>query len=171
MDFMELAKNRFAVRKFSDKPLEKEKLDLILEAGRLAPTAKNFQPQRIYVLQSEEALRKMNALSPCVYGAKTVLVFTYNEEEEWKNAQEAGIHSGVEDVSIVATHMMLAAASLGVDTIWCNRFANTQLEVTFNLPEEERAVLFMPIGYRAEGVQPGPLHEASKKIEDMVTYL
>jgi len=171
MDFLELAKNRFSVRKFSDKPVEKEKLDLILEAGRLAPTAKNFQPQHIYVLQSEEALKKMNALSPCVYGANTVLVFTYNENEEWKNEQEAGIHSGVEDVSIVATHIMLAAASMGVDTIWCNRFANTQLEVMFNLPEEERAVLFMPIGYRAEGVAPAPKHEESKKIEEIVTYL
>ncbi len=171
MDFLELARKRFSVRKFSDKPLEKEKLDLILEAGRLAPTAKNFQPQRIYVLQSDEALKKMNALSPCVYGAKTVLVFTYNEQEEWKNAQEAEVHSGVEDVSIVATHMMLAAASLGVDTIWCNRFANTQLEVMFNLPEEERAVLFMPIGYRAEGVEPGPLHTASKKLDEIVRYL
>lgn len=52
MAFMDLAKYRYSVRKFSDKPIEKEKLDAILEAGRIAPTGHNYQPYRVYVLQS-----------------------------------------------------------------------------------------------------------------------
>ena len=109
MTFLELAKKRFSVRKFTDQPVEKEKLDKVLEAGNIAPTAKNLQPQRIYVLQSEEALKKAYALTPCCYGAKTVLLFTYDIDEEWTNPLEDMIHSGDQDVSIVATHIMLEA--------------------------------------------------------------
>lgn len=171
MDFMELAKKRFSVRKFSDKEVEKEKLDKVLESALLAPTAKNQQPQRIYVLQSEESLAKLDELSPARYGAKTVLIFTYNEDEEWKNPLEDGIHSGVEDVSIVATHVMLRAAELGLDTTWCNIFSNSKLEEAFNLPKNEKSVLFMPIGYKAEDCKPAPMHDASKSLEEMVKYL
>lgn len=76
MNFMELAKRRYSVRKFTDKQVEQEKLDAILAAGNIAPTAKNLQPQRIYVLQSTESLAKLDTLTHCRYGAKTVLLFT-----------------------------------------------------------------------------------------------
>ena len=80
-NFMELAKNRFSVRTFTDQAVEEDKLEKILEAGRIAPTAANLQPQRIYVLESKEAVAKMSSLSRCVYGAKTVLLFTYDSSE------------------------------------------------------------------------------------------
>lgn len=171
MNFIELSKKRFTVRKYSDKKVEKEKLEKMLEAGNTAPTAKNFQPHRIYVLQSEEALKKLDTLTPCRYNAGTVLLFTYNTEEEWKNPKEEGVHSGVEDVSIVATHMMLQAAELGVDTTWINFFGNTELEKAFGLPENERSVLLMPVGYREEGTEPFPTHEQKKSLDEIVTYL
>lgn len=171
MNFMDLAKERYSVRKYSERIVSKETLDKILEAGNIAPTAKNLQPQRIYVIQSEEGLAKINALSPCVYGAKTVLLFTYNTDEEWKNPLENGIHSGVEDVSIVATHIMMEAAELGVDTTWCNFFANSKVEEAFNIPANEKSVLFMPIGYRAEDATPAPTHTSCKNIDETVKYL
>ncbi len=171
MDFMELAQSRYSVRGYSDKPVEKEKLDKILQAGRIAPTAKNLQPQRIYVLQSKEAIEKLEKLTTCVYGAKTVLIFTYNTEEEWKNPLQAGVHSGVEDVSIVATQIMLQATELGLGTTWCNYFANSELEKAFDIPENERSVLFMPIGYAAEGSAPSPAHTSCKALEETVRYL
>ncbi len=171
MKFMDLAQARYSVRKYSDKPLEKEKLDLILEAGRMAPTAKNQQPQKIYVLQSDSAFEKLGALTHCAYCAKTVLLLTYNQDEDWKNPLESGIHSGVEDVSIVATYIMLQAIELGVYTTWCNYFPNSQLEKEFQLPANEKAVLIMPIGYKADGVEPAPAHTETKEICDMVSYL
>ena len=171
MEFMELAKKRFSVRKFSDKKVSKEILEQILEAGMIAPTAKNQQPQRIYVLQEEESLAKLDELTKCRYGAKTVLMFTYNTDEEWKNPLQEDIHSGVEDVSIVATHIMLRAAELDVDTIWVNFFANNKLEEVFGLPANEKSVLIMPVGYKAEDVVPVATHEASRNIEDIVTWL
>lgn len=171
MDFTELAQARYSVRKFSDKAVEPEVLKRILEAGLLAPTAKNNQSQRIYVLQSKEALDKLDSLTHCRYGAGTVLLFTYNTDEDWKNPLEEGVHSGVEDVSITATYIMLRAIELGVYTTWCNYFANSKLEQAFDLPENEKAVLIMPIGYPAEGVAPAPAHTESKKLEEIVRHI
>ena len=171
MSFMNLAKERTSVRKFAEKEIENEKLELVLEAGRIAPTAANKQPQRIYVLQSKEALEKLAVLTPCGFNAKTVLIFTYNEEEEFKNPLEAGIHSGVEDVSIVATHMMLEATELGLATCWVNYFANSELEKAFEFPENERSVLIMPIGYAAEDAPMNPSHTVYKEMDEIVRYL
>ncbi|MBQ7503060.1 nitroreductase family protein [bacterium] len=171
MNFKEMAEARFSVRSFSDRPIEKEKLDKILEAVRLAPTAKNQQPQKVYVLQSQEALAKMRSLSPCVYGANTVLIFTYSKKEEWNNPLQAGIHSGVEDVSIAATYVMLQAIELGIYTTWCNYFGNDALKAAFALPEDEEVVLFMPLGYKAENSAPSPAHAATKELKDMIRYL
>lgn len=171
MSFSELAKERYSVRKYSDRPIEKEVLDQILEAGNVAPTAKNLQPQRIYVLQSEEAVAKVAALSRCTFGAKTILVFAYDTEEEWQNPLEAGIRSGVEDVSIVATHIMMEAWDLGVGTCWCNYFPNSELEKSLGLPANEKIVLFMPIGYPAQDSEPSANHAKCKEIGETVKYL
>ena len=168
---MELAKKRFSVRKFSDRAIEQEKLEQILTVGNIAPTAKNLQPQRIYVLQSEEALSKLDSLTHCRYGAKTVLLFTYDTDEEWKNPLEEGVHSGVEDVSIVATHMMLQATELGLCTCWCNYFSNSKLEEAFNIPQSEKLVLIMPIGYADKKAKPAPGHESKKDIKETVRFI
>ncbi len=171
MTFMDLVKERYSVRKFSDRPVEREKLDAALAAGNAAPTAKNLQPQRIYVLQSQEALAKLDTLTHCRYGARTVLLLAYDSNEDWKNPLEEGVHSGYEDVSIVATHIMLAAREQGLDTCWCNYFPNSQLEQTFGLPESEKSVLIMPIGYAAESAKPAPGHSQKKELSETVRFL
>ena len=171
MNFIDLSKQRFSVRKYSNKPVENEKLHLILDAGNTAPTAKNLQPHRIYVLKSEEALAKLDTLTHCRYDATTVLLFTYNTNEDWKNPKEKGVHSGIEDVSIVATHMMLQAIELGVYSTWCNLFSNTDLENAFKLPKNEKSVLIMPIGYPVEGTEPFETHHKKKKLADIVNYI
>ena len=107
LPFLELAKLRYSVRKYSGKVVPKETLVKILEAGNVAPTAMNLQPQRIHVLQNPQKLAIIDKLTHCRYGAPVVLVFTYNKDEDWKNPKEEGVRSGVEDVSIVATHIML----------------------------------------------------------------
>ncbi|MBR1690771.1 MAG: nitroreductase family protein [Oscillibacter sp.] len=172
MDLLELAKARWSVRKFSPRPLEREKLERILEAGQAAPTAANFQPQHIYVLQSEEALARINSLCRCIYGAKTVLLLSYDTERDWKNPQQAGIHSGEQDVSIVATHIMLSAWEQGVASCWVNAFANDQVAAAFGLPERERVVLLLPLGYAAEDAKPmEKWHFSRKPLADTVTFL
>lgn len=172
MHFTELARSRYSVRKFADRPIEQEKMELILEAGNVAPTGCNKQPQRVYVVQSGENIAKLNALSRCIFGAKTVLLFTYNSDEDWKNPLESGVHSGVQDVSIVATHIMLQAWELGIGTCWVNYFANGKLEKELGLPENERAVLLMPIGYPAEDAAPlETMHSVCKALPETVRFI
>ncbi|MBR6996624.1 MAG: nitroreductase family protein [Ruminococcus sp.] len=171
MDFTELSESRYSVRKFQDRPVSKEDMQIILRAAQLAPTGCNYQPQRIYVAESEEAISRLNEISRCIFGAKTVLVFTYNKDEDWKNPLEKGIHSGEQDVSIAASHVMLQAWELGIGTCWVNYFSNSRLEKELGLPENERSVLIMPMGYPAEDASPLAMHSEYKDIRDMVRYL
>ena len=78
MEFKEVVKNRYSCKKYSDRQVEAEKLTAILNAGRLAPTAKNLHEQHVYVLQSAGALAGIDAVTPCRYGAPTVLVVAYD---------------------------------------------------------------------------------------------
>lgn len=171
MNFMELAEARHSTKKFSDRKLEDEKLQKILEAGNLAPTAKNSQPHRIYVLRSEEALEKAAGVTPCVYGASTVLLFTYNTDEMYVFPGGSRQDSGMEDCAIVATHMMLEAEELGVASCWVNRFNPSDASEIFDLPDNERPALFMDLGYPAEGAGPLPKHFKKKALDEIVTYL
>lgn len=172
MKFSDLAKERYSVRKFSERQIEREQLDLILKVGNIAPTGHNNQPQRIYVVQSEENIAKLNKLSRCIFSAKTVLLFTYNTDEDWKNPLENGVHSGIQDVSIVATHIMLEAWELGIGTCWVNYFPNSKLEKELCLPQNERAVLLMPMGYPAVDAKPlESMHGVCKNISETVRFM
>lgn len=135
MEFTQVVENRYSCKNFSGRKVEAEKLQVILEAGRVAPTAKNLQEQRVYVVQSEEGLKKDRrcnalpamALPPAVVAFDKNHVFTYPGEKR---------DSGVEDASIVATHMMLAAANAGVDSCWLNFFDPDKAAKELGLPEK-----------------------------------
>lgn len=168
MTFEEMAKARYSVKKFSDRPVEEEKLKKILEVASLAPTAKNMQSDRIYVLKSEDALKKIRDITPCTYGAPVVLLLSYEESEAYTYPGEDGMSSGPEDCSIVATHVMFEALEQGLGTCWVNRFSPTEAKKAFGLPDSEHAVLLMDIGYPAEGNKPLPNHDKKKPIQDVV---
>ncbi len=171
MDFITLAKNRFSVRNYQDTPIEQEKLDKILEAAQVAPTAKNKQAARVYVLKSEEAVSKIRELTRCAYNAPVVMLIAYEESEQYYNEMEDGITSGQQDASIVATHMMLQAAELGIGSVWVDVFPNTKTAEVFGLPKSVKPVCLMPMGYAAEGVTPSPMHSSYRPLEEMVQEL
>ena len=171
MDFMTMAKERYSVRDYKEEQIAPELLNKVLEADMYAPTAKNRQPQRIYVVQSEEKLAKLREMAPCTYGAPTVLLFGYKKDEEWKNPREEGAHTGDQDISIVATHVMFEAWELGLGTCWCNIFVNSEVAKAMDVPDDVRLVLYMPIGYPIENAPALQLHYDSKNIEDVVSYL
>lgn len=101
MDFFTLAKNRYSVRKFSERSVEPEKLEKVLEAARVAPTAHNYQPFRIYVLKSKDAIAKIRELTPCAFNAPIVLMVTICRDEQWVNELEKGFLSGQVDAGII----------------------------------------------------------------------
>ena len=170
MEFKEVIRARFSCKKYSDKQVEKSALDAILEAGRLAPTARNAQEQRVYVIQSPEALAKVDAITPCRYGAPTVLVVAFDKNGvfTYPGGQR---DSGVEDASIVATHMILAAADEGVNSCWINFFDPEKLAESLGLPENEEVLMVMDLGYATEGVKPLPGHTSRKELTETVSYM
>ena len=170
MEFKEVVKNRYSCKKYSEKQVESEKLTAILEAGRLAPTAKNLQEQHIYVIRSAEMLAKIDELTPCRYGAPTVLVVAFDKNNVF-TYPGGKRDSGVEDASIVATHLTLAAANEGVDSCWLNFFDPDKAADILGLPENEEVLMLLDLGYAAEGAGPLPNHESRKPLADTVTYL
>lgn len=170
MEFKDVIKNRYSCKKFSDRRVEAEKLASILEAGRVAPTAKNLQEQHVYVLQSEEKLAKIDAVTPCRYGAPTALVVVYDKNNVFTYPGDKR-NSGIEDATIIATHMILAATDEGVDSCWVNFFDPDKLAAELNLPENEEILMILDLGYAAEGTGPLPNHTKRKQLSETVTYL
>lgn len=170
MDFVELARERYACKKYDGRQISKEQLDAILEAGRLAPTAKNLQEQRVYVIQSPEALAKVDVLTPCRYGAPTCLVVAFDKTNVYTYPGGKRT-SGVEDATIVATHMMLAAKSVGVDSCWVNCVDPDLLAQALELPENEEVLMILDLGFPAEGAGPLANHSSRKNLDETVAYL
>ncbi len=171
MDFSEVIKNRYSCKGFdSSRQLTTEQLTAILEAGRSAPTAKNLQEQHIYVAQSAEALATIDAATPCRYGAPTVLVVAFNKKNVY-TYPDGKRESGIEDAAIVATHLMLGAANIGVDSCWINCVHIDQLHDALGLPDDEDILMLLDLGFAAAETTPKPTHYSRKPLEEVVTYL
>ena len=170
MEFKEVIKNRYSCKKFGERQVESEKLEAILQAGRLAPTAKNLQEQHVYVVQSADGLSKIDAVTPCRYGASTVLVVAFDKNNVF-TYPGGKRDSGVEDATIVATHMILAAADEGIDSCWINFLDPEKLAEVLGLPENEEVLMVLDLGFAAEGAGPLPNHENRKELSETVTYM
>ena len=170
MDFAQLKKARYSLRKFSDRPVEQEKLDLVLEAARCAPTAHNKQPQRIFVLKSEEALAKADACAGSHFNPPLMLVVAYEAEKAWVREGDGKNHGEI-DAAIAATQMMLQAADLGLGTTYVGMFDKKVLAEQFPELAGCTPIALLPIGYPAAGVHPARLHMDRKPMEELVTVL
>lgn len=146
MDFFTLAKNRYSVRKFSERSVEPEKLEKVLEAARVAPTAHNYQPFRIYVLKSKDAIAKIREL-------------------------EKGFLSGQVDAGIIGTHLMLEAWEQGLGSCWVAHFPPVKTADAFGLSHNEMPVFLLPLGYAADGVKASSLHEKRRSVTELVKEL
>ena len=153
MSFIDLCKARRSVRRYSDRPVEPEKLALILEAGRMAPTGYNYQPQRVYVLESAEARARLAGVTRMTFGAPLVLLVGYDINESWKNTPDTygdDYDSGEMDACIVGAQMMNMATDLGLGTLWARGFNAREVHDLFGLPENVRVAFFLDVGYPAE---------------------
>ena len=174
MDFLELAKKRYSERYFDPRPVEQEKLDRILEAGRIVPTACNYQPQRFYVLRSPEALAKARAVTPFHYNAPLMLLVCYDLNTVWKAPHDRmfrGYNSGEQDASIAAATMMYEAEELGVHSVWLRGFDAMTVSEVFELPEHMIPVMMFAMGYPSEQAKPNAWHFKRMPLEAFVTEL
>ena len=170
MEFLQLSEARYSLRKFSDRPVEAEKLAAILEAGRNAPTAHNLQPQRIFVLRSPEALEKADACTAAHFHPPVILVVAYDPEAAWKRETDGKNHGEI-DASIAATQMMLEAADLGLGTTYVGMSEPEKLLAAFPEMAGLCPIAMLPLGYPAEGAHPSRLHADRKPLEELVKYL
>ena len=167
MEFERVIRERTAVRKFKNDQIKQEELNYILEAGRLAPTAKNIQPQKILVVNSKDGIQKIDKISPCRYNAPTVLIVCSDKDIAFKKEN----HSTYEmDACIVATHMMLEATNIGLGNIWIEMFDKNLLKQGFNLDDNIEPICLIPIGYIADDYQGNPMHNVRKEMREIVEY-
>ena len=174
MSFMELARNRYSERYFDSRPVEAEKLSQILEAGRIAPTGCNYQPQRIYVIQSEEAMQKAVQTRASLCGCPVVLLVCYDKDTVWYNPKDRCYDSyncGEQDASIVAASMMFEAEELGVHSLWIRGFDSQDVIDAFNLPANHVPVMMLALGYPSPKSHPAHLHDKRKPLEETVQYI
>ncbi|MCD8106653.1 MAG: nitroreductase family protein [Oscillospiraceae bacterium] len=167
MEFTEVVKERYSCRSYDGRPVEPEKLCEILEAGRLAPTAKNLQEQKIYVVESPEGLEKVDKLTRCRYNAGTVLIVAFDKNNVF-TYPGGKRDSGIEDASIVTTHMMLAAKNAGVDSTWLNLIDPDEVKREFSLPENEEVLCLLNLGYPDEKAEPSQNHFTRKPLPETV---
>lgn len=169
-DFLELAKIRYSVRKFKNTPIEDEKLDLILQAGQCAPTAGNFQPQKIYIIKSEEAKDVIKEFTPCLFGAPIALLVCYDKNISWKCPLD-NYDSGQDEAAIVTTQMMLEAESLGIGTLWARGFDGNLMHKKLGLPENEVISVMLTLGYPDDDSKPDMMHMTRKSLNQTVKIL
>lgn len=167
--FTDILKERCSVRKYSSKPVREEDLFAILEAGRIAPTAANKQPQKIFVLKSEEALTKIRKVCRSAFDAPLVLLVCYQKDKSWKHAD--GYDSGEVDCAIVTTQMMLQAQALGIGSLWVRGFDAKDIIAAFDLEENLYPVCLLDLGYVAQDYQGSKYHEIRNPLFEEIVEL
>lgn len=170
MSFIQMTKDRYSVRKFDGRPVEPEKLTEILEAGRRAPTAVNYQPQRVLVIDTDEGREKVSKCMPYLFNAPVVLVICYDKTVSAKNHGGQG-ELGEVDATIATTQMMYAAQELGLGTLWIGGYKLEDLRREFDIPDFLVPVALLDVGYPAEDSRPHPtLHESRYPLEETVYH-
>jgi len=170
MDFLKLARERYSCRQLSDKKVEKEKLDKIIEAGILAPTATNAQPYKIWFIESTEAKEKLAKANRYQFGAGVFFVVGAKEDEAW--VRKFDNHNFAEvDATIVATHMMLEITELGLGTTWVGHFDAPLLKEEFPEMKGYELIAIFPVGYPAAEAKPSERHTVRKTVEEAVSVL
>ena len=148
MELLEIAKKRFSVREYTDQKVEPEKLNKILEAAHVAPTAANLQPVHLIVAQSDEALAKVGKAAN-IYNAPLAIIVCADHEKGWVRPFDQK-QTGDIDASILTDHMMLQATELGLGTVWVCYFKPDVLREEFQLPDHLEPVNILVIGYSAD---------------------
>lgn len=169
MSFLDLAKKRFSVRKFVDKPLSNEVVQSILDAGLVAPTGCNYQPIKILVLNTKESIEKLRDCTRCHFDCPTAMIVCYNKDECWHRPYDKA-PCGPMDASIVTTHLMLQATDLGVGSTWVMHFKPSALREAFAIPDNFEPVSLLAMGYASLDAMPSSGHFQKKNQEDIVVF-
>ena len=166
MEFLDLIKARYSVRKYKSEPIEEEKINIILEAARLAPTAHNQQPFKLIVVKTEGNEENLKRIYPANFFVEAPIIICACAilEEGW--TRDDGKNYTEVDTSIVMDHLILAATNLGLGTCWIGKFDLKAAREVLNIPENVLPLVFTPIGYPDDKPRP----KKRKNIDEIVRY-
>lgn len=170
MDFNTVIQNRYSCRSFSAQEVDPEKIDRILEAGRIAPTAVNKQPVHVWAVTRPETLEAVKGVTRSNYGAPLLLVVGCRPADAWVRRYD-GKNGAEVDASIVATYLMLAAENAGLATLWVGSFDPALLADLLPGTEGYDLVAIINVGYPADGSVPSAMHGSRVSMEEFVTRL
>lgn len=169
MELLDIAKRRFSVRDYTDQKVEPEKLNKILEAAHVAPTAANLQPVHLIVAQSDEALAKVGKAAN-IYGAPLAIIVCADHNKAWVRPFDQK-QTGDIDAAILTDHMMLEATELGLGTVWVCYFQPDVIRKEFDLPDNLEPINILVIGYGNEAPADTERHEHMRiPLTDLVSY-
>ena len=168
MDFIEIAKKRYSVRSYMEQKVEPEKVEKIIEAAHVAPTAANQQPVHLLVVQSEEGLAKIGE-GANIYGAPLAIIVCADHNRAWTRPFDKK-QTGDIDAAILTDHMMLQATELGLGSVWVCYFKPDVIKKKFHLPENLEPINILVIGYSDEtGADPERHGQSRISVEELVS--
>lgn len=172
MTFHELIKNRESIRDYDpDHPVEPDKLDRILEAGRVAPSASNRQPWKFYLVSQPENLERIRKCYRKTWfeDAPHVLAVAGKSKSAWTRAYD-GYNSLETDLTIAMDHMILAAEYEGVGTCWIAAFDPDALKNSGLFEPDETVFAITPLGYPRKGFRKRG-QKIRKPLSEVVVYI
>jgi Nitroreductase len=169
MSFIEIAKTRSSVRKYQNRKVEPEKLEKILEAAHVAPTAANLQPVRLIIVQEKDGLAKIGKAAN-VYHAPLAIIVCADHSQAWKRPFDGKTSTDI-DASILTDHMMLQATELGLGTVWVCYFKPDVIKAEFELPEYLEPINILVVGYSDEKPADKERHSSMRiPVSELVYY-
>lgn len=168
MDFLELAKKRYSTRQFQSKEVEIQKIQAIINAAHVAPTAANLQPQKLLILNSAEQLSKLVPFAN-FYNAPIVIMVLADTTCSWKRPYDNKYFADI-DCAIVTDHMMLEATSLGLGSVWIGYYSPEDVKKAFSIPQNLDVITMLAIGYAEENTALSPERhsQARKPISELI---
>lgn len=166
MNFYDLVNSRYSIRGYTDQAVPEDALQRILEAARMAPSACNIQPWRLYVISDEETRRKLLPRQPWAADAPIMIVACCDKEQAWVRSYDGKNHADV-DMGIFMEHMILAATEEGLNTCWICAFDPEIFRTVLKLPKGIEPVAATPLGYANAEPQP----RIRKPLEEIVTRI
>lgn len=165
MDFSKVIEERYSCREYLDKKISEEELNKLLMAANLAPTAVNFQPFKVLVIENPEIITKLKEATKYTFNAKTILCVIHNQNESWHRYYDKK-DFGTFDSAIVTTHIVLEATNIGLGTCIVCSMKEEEVKRILNLGDEYIVDSFITVGYPKEIKN----HNKRKELNEIVEY-
>ena len=169
-NFLELAHARYSCRSFSNREVESELLDKIIEAALISPTATNAQPEHLFIIRGAENFKKISEATRYTFGAKTFIVLGIKKSMAWSRNFDDKYFGDI-DAGIIAASILFAVKDLGLDSTYVGYFDPKKMKENFPAMSGYDLVGLFPIGYAAEDAKPSPLHLKRNPRESIVTEI